>query len=41
VVVYPATNAPFDSLGTSWFIYLRLRLDARKYFGGASEDWQN
>jgi hypothetical protein len=41
VVVYPATNAPFDNLGTSWFIYLRLRLDARKYFGGASEDWQN
>jgi hypothetical protein len=32
-------NAPYDGLGASWFIYLRLRLDARKYFGGSPEDW--
>ena len=34
-------NAPYDGLGASWFVYLRLRLDARKYFGGSPEDWQN
>ena len=28
-------------LGTSWFVYLRFRLDARKYFGGSPEDWKN
>jgi hypothetical protein len=30
------TGAPF-SLGPSWNIYVRFRLDARKYFGGSSE----
>ena len=34
-------NAPYNGLGASWFVYLRLRLDARKYFGGSPEDWQN
>jgi hypothetical protein len=34
--VYKDNGAPF-SLGPSWNIYLRFRLDARKYFG-ASED---
>jgi hypothetical protein len=35
-------NAPYPiNLGPSWYVYLRLRLDARKYFGGSSEDWQN
>jgi len=34
-------NAPYDGLGASWFIYLRLRLDARKYMGGSPEDWKN
>ena len=29
-------GAPF-SLGPSWNIYLRFRLDARKYFGGSSD----
>jgi len=28
-------------LGTSWFVYLRFRLDAQKYFGGSPEDWKN
>lgn len=30
------TGAPYD-LGTSWVVYLRFRLDARKYFGGSSD----
>jgi hypothetical protein len=30
------TGAPF-SLGPSWNVYLRFRLDARKYFGGSSD----
>jgi hypothetical protein len=34
-------NAPYTGMGSSWYIYLRLRLDARKYFGASSEDWQN
>ena len=35
-------NAPYSGLGASWFVYLRLRLDARKYFGGSPEDaWGN
>jgi len=34
-------NQPYPGLAPSWFVYLRLRLDARKYFGGASEDWSN
>jgi len=34
-------NASYTGLAPSWFVYLRLRLDARKYFGGASEDWSN
>jgi len=34
-------NTPYGGLGPSWFIYLRLRLDARKYLGGSSEDWAN
>jgi hypothetical protein len=35
-------NAPYPGLGASWFVYLRLRLDARKYFGGSPEDhWGN
>jgi hypothetical protein len=29
-------GAPF-SLGPSWNVYLRFRLDARKYFGGSSD----
>jgi len=29
-------GTPF-SLGPSWLVYLRFRLDARKYFGGASD----
>ena len=33
-------GTPYD-LGTSWFVYLRFRLDARKYFGGSPEDWKN
>ena len=33
---YNATGEPF-SLGPSWNIYLRFRLDARKYFGGSSD----
>jgi hypothetical protein len=33
---YLATGAPF-SLGPSWNIYLRFRLDARKYFGGTPD----
>jgi hypothetical protein len=32
-------NAPYTGLGASWFVYLRLRLDARKYVGGSPEDW--
>ncbi len=35
----PATG-PF-TMGPSWFVYLRLRLDGRKYFGGSPEDWKN
>jgi hypothetical protein len=35
-VSYRATGEPF-SLGPSWNIYLRFRLDARKYFGGSSD----
>ena len=35
-VTYKATGEPF-SLGPSWNIYLRFRLDARKYFGGSSD----
>jgi hypothetical protein len=31
-----ATGAPFG-LGPSWNIYLRFRLDARKYFGGSPD----
>jgi hypothetical protein len=31
-----ATGVPYD-LGASWNIYLRFRLDARKYFGGSSD----
>jgi hypothetical protein len=30
------STAPFN-LGPSWLVYLRFRLDARKYFGGASD----
>jgi hypothetical protein len=33
---YNDTGLPF-SLGPSWNIYLRFRLDARKYFGGLSD----
>ena len=33
---YNADGAPF-SLGPSWNIYLRFRLDARKYFGGSPD----
>jgi hypothetical protein len=33
---YNDTGAPF-SLGPSWNVYLRFRLDARKYFGGSSD----
>ena len=33
---YKANGDPF-SLGPSWNIYLRFRLDARKYFGGSSD----
>lgn len=33
---FDATGAPF-SLGPSWNVYLRFRLDARKYFGGTSD----
>jgi hypothetical protein len=33
---YNDTGAPF-SLGPSWNIYLRFRLDARKYFGGSAD----
>ena len=33
---YKENGAPF-SLGPSWNIYLRFRLDARKYFGGSSD----
>jgi len=40
-VVSPATNAAYSNLGPSWYVYLRLRLDARKYFGGSPEDWKN
>ena len=35
-VAYRTTGEPF-SLGPSWNIYLRFRLDARKYFGGSSD----
>jgi hypothetical protein len=35
-VAYNLDGAPF-SLGPSWNIYLRFRLDARKYFGGSSD----
>ena len=35
------TPAPYPGLAPSWWFYLRLRLDARKYFGGSTEDWQN
>jgi hypothetical protein len=34
-------NTPYVNLGPSWYVYLRLRLDARKYFGGSPEDWKN
>ncbi|HET8733019.1 MAG TPA: hypothetical protein VFM45_04505 [Anaeromyxobacteraceae bacterium] len=34
-------DAPYGGLGASWFVYLRLRLDARKYVGGSPEDWGN
>ncbi len=33
---YFSDGAPF-SLGPSWNIYLRFRLDARKYFGGSAD----
>jgi hypothetical protein len=33
---YNDNGAPF-SLGPSWNVYLRFRLDARKYFGGSSD----
>jgi hypothetical protein len=33
---YNDSGAPF-SLGPSWNVYLRFRLDARKYFGGSSD----
>ena len=33
---YNSDGAPF-SLGPSWNIYLRFRLDARKYFGGSPD----
>ena len=33
---YNATGEPF-SLGPSWNVYLRFRLDARKYFGGSPD----
>jgi hypothetical protein len=33
---YHGTGEPFG-LGPSWNIYLRFRLDARKYFGGSSD----
>lgn len=35
-VTYRTTGEPF-SLGPSWNVYLRFRLDARKYFGGSSD----
>ncbi|MGA8892583.1 MAG: hypothetical protein WB493_13510 [Anaeromyxobacteraceae bacterium] len=35
-VAYKATGESF-SLGPSWNVYLRFRLDARKYFGGSSD----
>jgi hypothetical protein len=34
-------GARYGGLGPSWFLYLRLQLDARKYFGGSPEDWSN
>jgi hypothetical protein len=34
-------NGERYNLGASWLIYLRFRLDARKYLGGSSEDWKN
>jgi hypothetical protein len=34
--VYKTSGAPFE-LGPSWLVYLRFRLDARKYFGGVSD----
>jgi len=33
---YKDTGLPF-TLGPSWNVYLRFRLDARKYFGGSSD----
>jgi hypothetical protein len=33
---YVADGQPFG-LGPSWNVYLRFRLDARKYFGGSSD----
>ncbi len=35
-VAFDDNGEPF-SLGPSWNIYLRFRLDARKYFGGSSD----
>ena len=35
---YASSGAPYPGgLGTSWYVYLRVRLDARKYFGGSSD----
>jgi hypothetical protein len=36
-VIQYQSNAPYGNLGTSWYVYLRVRLDARKYFGGSSD----
>ena len=35
-VAFADNGQPF-SLGPSWNVYLRFRLDARKYFGGSSD----
>jgi hypothetical protein len=35
-VAYRDGSGPY-SLGPSWLVYLRFRLDARKYFGGSSD----
>jgi hypothetical protein len=35
---YASSGSPYSGgLGTSWYVYLRVRLDARKYFGGSSD----
>jgi hypothetical protein len=36
-VAYADNGTPYNGLGPSWLVYLRFRLDARKYFGGSSD----